>query len=102
MSSDKNFEDIFKALADATRLKIIRFLLNGERCVCEIYPYVKRTQSTVSIQLKKLERAGTIASRRKGKYIFYRIKDKKILNIFRLMGYNKRKSVWKKTKICQP
>ena len=54
MGSYKNFENIFKALSDATRLKIVMFLLNGERCVCEIYPYVERTQSTASIQLKKL------------------------------------------------
>ncbi|HDD46000.1 MAG TPA: ArsR family transcriptional regulator, partial [Candidatus Aenigmarchaeota archaeon] len=40
---------IFKALCDETRLKIVEFLLNGERCVCEIVPFTKRTQSTVSI-----------------------------------------------------
>ncbi|PIU02664.1 MAG: ArsR family transcriptional regulator, partial [Candidatus Diapherotrites archaeon CG09_land_8_20_14_0_10_32_12] len=36
---------ILKALSDDTRLKIVEFLLNGEKCVCEIIPHTKRTQS---------------------------------------------------------
>lgn len=75
----------FWALGDETRLKIIRFLLDGEKCVCKIVPYIGRTQSTVSIQLGKLEDAGIVKSRREGKRIFYSIADKKISKILRLM-----------------
>lgn len=57
----------FKALSDSTRLKIVEFLLDGERCVCEIFPHVNRTQSTTSIQLGKLEKSGILKSRREGK-----------------------------------
>ncbi|MCR4335369.1 MAG: ArsR family transcriptional regulator, partial [archaeon] len=46
---------ILKALADDTRLNIVELLLDKEKCVCEIFPMVKRTQSTVSTQLSKLE-----------------------------------------------
>ncbi|MFH1544813.1 MAG: metalloregulator ArsR/SmtB family transcription factor [archaeon] len=74
---------ILKALADETRLKILELLLNRERCVCEIFPRVKRTQSTVSIQLAKLEKAGLIKSRREGKKIFYRIKDDRVRKILK-------------------
>jgi ArsR family transcriptional regulator len=80
---------ILKALGDDTRLKILKFLLNRERCVCEIFPYVKRKQSTVSIQLSKLESVGLITSRREGKNIFYRIKDYRIRDIFKILGYVK-------------
>jgi ArsR family transcriptional regulator len=69
---------LFKALSDKTRLNIVALLLDGEKCVCEIYPHVKRTQSTVSIQLGKLEELGVVESRRQGKWIYYRIKDKRI------------------------
>ena len=69
---------LFKALSDGTRLGIIRFLLNGEKCVCEIFPHVKRTQSTVSIQLGKLEELGMVESERRGKWVYYRIKDGRI------------------------
>jgi ArsR family transcriptional regulator len=77
---------IFKALSDDTRLKIVEFLLDGEKCVCEIFPHVKRTQSTVSIQLGKLEEWGILKSRREGKKIFYSISDKRICDVFKAVG----------------
>jgi len=80
---------ILKALADETRLKIVEYLLDGEKCVCEIFPYVKRTQSTVSIHLGHLEEAGVLESRREGKKIFYKIKDKRICDIFKALGNSK-------------
>ncbi len=64
---------IFKALSNETRLKIVEALLNGEKCVCEIVPLTKRTQSTVSIQLAKLESLGIVKPRRDGKKVYYRI-----------------------------
>ena len=79
-------QKIFKALSDTTRFKIIYFLLSGEKCVCQIFPYVKRTQSTTSIQLKKLENLGIIASRRDGKWIYYRIKNTRICGVLKASG----------------
>ncbi len=82
---------ILKALSDETRLKIVEFLLNGEKCVCEIFPHVKRTQSTVSIQLDVLRKAGILGSRKEGKKVYYFITDKKVGNIFKALGYSKAK-----------
>lgn len=75
---------IFKALSDETRLRIIEFLLSGEKCVCKIYPNVKRSQSTVSLQLKKLEMLGIVKSKRKNKFIFYSLKDRRIRKILKI------------------
>lgn len=89
---EKEAIKILKALSDETRLKIIKSLLNGEKCVCEIIPKVKRRQSTVSIQLGKLKAAKIVEAKRKGKQIFYRIKGIKnhhVCNIFRVLGYAK-------------
>ena len=80
---------ILKALADETRLKIVEFLLNGEKCVCEIFPVVKRTQSTTSIHLGKLEDAGILKSKRDGKKIFYSISDMKVVDVFKALGNEK-------------
>ncbi|MCD6367554.1 MAG: metalloregulator ArsR/SmtB family transcription factor [Candidatus Aenigmarchaeota archaeon] len=80
---------IFKALSDETRLKIIEFLLDGEKCVCEIVPYTKRTQSTVSIQLSKLEGLGIVESRREGKNVYYRIVNPKIKKILSKIDFSK-------------
>ena len=76
---------IFKALSDETRLKIIKFLLGGERCVCEIIPHTKRAQSTVSLQLRKLEHLGIVKSRREGKSIYYRIANDDVIKILNCM-----------------
>ena len=83
--------ELLKALANETRFKIVEYLLEGERCVCEIFPYVKRTQSTVSIHLGDLEDVGILESRRQGKKIFYKIKDKRIENIFKALDNSKGK-----------
>jgi len=80
----KELVKIFKALGDEARLKIVEFLLEKERCVCEIVKHVKRSQSTVSIQLAKLESFGIVASRREGKKIYYRIANPKVRKILHL------------------
>ena len=82
---------ILKALSDETRLKIVEFLLDGEKCVCEIFPHVKRTQSTTSIQLDVLRNAGILDSRKDGKKVYYFIVDDKVCNIFRALGFSKAK-----------
>ncbi len=80
---------ILKALSDETRLKIVEFLLDGEKCVCEIFPHVKRTQSTVSIHLDILRKAGILDSRKEGKKVYYFIFDKKVCDVFKALGYPK-------------
>ena len=86
---------IMKALSIGTRLKIVEFLLDGEKCVCEIFPHVKRTQSTTSIQLGKLEKSGILKSRRVGKKIFYSINDLRVCDIFKFLGNKKGKTLKK-------
>lgn len=83
---------LLNAMNDPTRLKILEFLLDGERCVCEIFPYVKRTQSTTSIQLANLTKAGILKSRRDGKKVFYRIIDYRICKILQILNYAKNKA----------
>ena len=80
---------IFKALSDETRLKIVEFLLNGEKCVCEIATHVGRMQSTVSLQLAKLESLGIVTSRRDGKKIYYRITNQKVKKILLRTDFSK-------------
>ncbi len=80
---------IFKALCDETRLKIVESLLEGEKCVCEIVPFTNRTQSTVSIQLSKLESLGVVESRRQGKNIYYKIANPKIKKILSKIDFSK-------------
>ncbi|MEM0492430.1 MAG: metalloregulator ArsR/SmtB family transcription factor [Candidatus Thermoplasmatota archaeon] len=58
--------DVFKALADPTRLKILECIRFGERCICEIIPYTGKSQPNVSQHLKILKNAGIITERKEG------------------------------------
>jgi DNA-binding transcriptional ArsR family regulator len=58
--------DIFKALADPTRLKILEYIKDQERCICEIIPYTGKSQPNVSQHLKILKTAGLIDEHRDG------------------------------------
>ena len=76
-------ERLFKALSDKTRLEIIEFLKDGERCVCEIIPKLGRAQSTTSKNLDILFKAGVLERRVDGKKTLYSIKYNEIFQIMR-------------------
>ena len=80
-----------KALSDETRLNIVEFLLDGEKCVCEIFPHIKRTQSTTSIQLDVLRKAEILGSKKVGKKVYYFISDKKVYDVFKALGLSRSK-----------
>ncbi len=69
---------IFNALSDPTRLEIILFLRNGEKCVCEITPHLKLAQPVVSRHLKILKDAGLVKRRKKGTWHIYSIADPEV------------------------
>ena len=67
--------ELFKALSDMTRVRILFSLLGGEMCVCDIQELVGVTQSAVSHQLRTLKQAGLVKYRRDGKSLYYSIAD---------------------------
>jgi ArsR family transcriptional regulator len=62
---------LFKALADATRLRILRLLMAGEVCVCDIHDTLKIPQAKASRHLAYLRRAGLVTTRRDGLWVHY-------------------------------
>jgi ArsR family transcriptional regulator len=64
-------EAVFKALADATRLRILRLLMAGEICVCDIHDTLKIPQAKASRHLAYLRRAGLVSTRREGLWVHY-------------------------------
>lgn len=85
---DRNIK-FLKAMADDTRIKILRCLLNGEQCACAIVPCIGKAQPTVSKHLKNLEEAEIIESRRDGINIWYKIKSDKAVKIMDILGIEK-------------
>ncbi len=76
-----NEVEVFKALADPTRLKIIECVENGEKCICEIIPYTGKSQPNVSQHLKVMKHAGSIDERKDGTKSMIKVSNKEIFNI---------------------
>jgi ArsR family transcriptional regulator len=74
---------LLRAVSDPVRLEIINFLKGGERCVCEIFPAFKKSQSTVSKHLDILYEAGVLDRRVDGKRTLYKIRDKDVFKLLK-------------------
>jgi ArsR family transcriptional regulator len=77
---------IFNALSDPVRLGIVEFLRGGEKCVCEIVPYVDLIQPMVSRHLKILKDCGLLKYRKEGNRRLYSITDYRIVEIIDAVG----------------
>jgi ArsR family transcriptional regulator len=73
MNQLNQLEELFKALADGTRLRILRLLMAGELCVCNIHDALKIPQAKASRHLAYLRRVGLVTTRREGLWIYYRL-----------------------------
>ena len=69
----RDLEGYFKGLSDATRLRIMNLLLQGELCVCDIQRIVAGSQPTISRHLNYLKQSGLVVDRRDGLRVFYRV-----------------------------
>ena len=72
----KKIVDIFKALAEESRLRILSLLLQDEMCVCEIEECLNMTQSNVSRHLTSLKQCGILDSSKQAQWAYYKISDK--------------------------
>ena len=71
---------VYKALADEKRLKILKLLTIREMCVCELTAALNLTQSNLTHHIKKLEQANLVDYEKRGKWVYYTLKDEKKLN----------------------
>ena len=72
----KQNAQIYKALADETRLRILALLLAEEElCVCDIIAALKLPQSTISRHLAYLRKTEWVNDRRCGLWIYYSLTD---------------------------
>lgn len=70
---------IYKALADEKRLKILKLLTFREMCVCELTTALDLTQPNLTHHIKKLEHANLIDREKRGKWVYYAIRDENYL-----------------------
>ncbi|WP_231585576.1 MULTISPECIES: helix-turn-helix transcriptional regulator [unclassified Methanosarcina] len=84
MINEENVK-VFKALSEETRYKIIKVLLEGEKCACEIPDLIGKTQSNTSMHLAKLQDWGIIKVRKDGKMRLYSIDNEKVRKLLKLL-----------------
>jgi ArsR family transcriptional regulator len=81
-----DIEDLFKALGDRTRLRLISLIGDSEVCVCFLVAILKISQPKISRHLAYMRRAQIVATRREGKWMHYRLAnppDEHAARIFR-------------------
>jgi ArsR family transcriptional regulator len=74
--------DLFKVLADTSRLKIINALMLSELSVGDLAAVTDMPQPTVSYHLKNLRQSRLVKHRRDGQTIYYSLDDEHVRNIF--------------------
>jgi DNA-binding transcriptional ArsR family regulator len=72
----ETFETVAKAVADPSRVRILKILEGGELCVCQITAVLDLAPATVSKHLAALKTAGLLQQRRDGKWVHYRLAER--------------------------
>ena len=71
MNQSEKYVELFKALSDETRLRLVVLLYKRELCVCQIEAALGISQTKASRHLAILRRAGLLKARRDGLWIYY-------------------------------
>jgi ArsR family transcriptional regulator, arsenate/arsenite/antimonite-responsive transcriptional repressor len=71
---------LFAALADPTRLRLLNLMNGREVCVCYFVEILKQGQPKISRHLAYLRRAGIVGARREGKWMHYDTRAASILD----------------------
>lgn len=66
-------DQVFRALSDPTRLRLLNLMGDQELCVCFFVEILKAPQPKISRHLAYLRRAGIVSARRDGKWMHYRV-----------------------------
>lgn len=76
--------ELFRALGDSSRAKIVFSLLQQELCVCDLAAVVSLSESAVSQHLRILRALRLVRNRREGKVVYYSLDDHHIATLLRV------------------
>jgi ArsR family transcriptional regulator, arsenate/arsenite/antimonite-responsive transcriptional repressor len=71
MHSVQELLAVGRTLGDATRIRIVAALRNGELCVCELVDALDISQSTLSSHLQICREVGVVTARKESRWIYY-------------------------------
>ncbi|MBI1206695.1 MAG: metalloregulator ArsR/SmtB family transcription factor [Azospirillum sp.] len=72
----EQFQQASQAIADPSRLRILKILETGELCVCQITAVLGLAPATVSKHLSLLRLAGLVSQRKAGRWVHYRLANR--------------------------
>ena len=81
-ATSQGLADLFRALADPTRVRLLSALAETEVCVNDLAEALGMGQSAVSHQLSYLREARLVRARRDGRHVFYRLDDDHVRGLF--------------------
>jgi len=76
--------ELFKALSDETRTRILFLLSAGELCVCDLAELLEMSLPAVSHHLRFLRLMHLVGHHKEGKQVFYRLADDHVLQLIRV------------------
>lgn len=76
--------ELFSALSDASRVRIISLLIEGEMSVSALANGLTMTESAVSHQLRGLRQMHLVSARKSGRQVFYSLDDDHVARLFSL------------------
>lgn len=83
-SSLDSMSDLFKAVADPGRLKILLALATQEMCVCDLAALLEVSESAASHQIRILRNMNLVKNRRDGQVLYYRLVDDHVMQLVRV------------------
>jgi ArsR family transcriptional regulator len=79
--------ELFSALSDASRVRIISLLIEGEMSVSALAEGLNMTESAVSHQLRGLRQMRIVRARKEGRQVFYTLEDEHVQKLYS-MGFD--------------
>ena len=76
--------DVFKALADPTRVRLLRYLAHSEAgtaCACHLPAALGITQPTLSFHMRKLHDAGLVAREQRGRWVHWTVRPESLTSV---------------------
>ena len=74
--------ELFSALSDASRVRIISLLIEGEMSVSALAEGLNMTESAVSHQLRGLRQMRIVRARKEGRQVFYTLEDEHVQKLY--------------------
>jgi len=82
----EKISDLLASIGNPVRVQILLAIGTGEACVCHLESLLELRQAYISQQLMTLRKRKIIASRREGKYIYYRLVNPEVLSVIQSAG----------------